>query len=76
MRSNLRRIQSYRVELANGVAYEIPVNDRFRRDTANGQLANQGFHFFEQGQDDDGDDRATHRQHYYRLLNPDMDAQS
>ncbi|CAE6911875.1 type VI secretion system Vgr family protein [Paraburkholderia domus] len=68
--------QSYRVELANAVAYEIPVNDGFRRDAANGQLANQGFHFFEQGQDDDGEDRAAHRQHYYRLLNPDMDAQS
>jgi type VI secretion system secreted protein VgrG len=68
--------QSYRLELANGVAYNIPVTDEFRGDATNGQLANQGFHFFEQGPDGDGEDRAVHRQHYYALLNPDADAQN
>lgn len=65
--------QSYRLELANGVVYNIPVSDEFRGDAINGQLANQGFHFFEQGQDGDGEDRTAHRQHYYSLLNPNTD---
>jgi type VI secretion system secreted protein VgrG len=67
--------QSYRLEFANGVAYEIPVSEEFRGDATNGQLANQGFHFYEQGTDGDGEDRAANRQHYYRLLNPDTDTQ-
>ncbi|GAU05098.1 type VI secretion system Vgr family protein [Burkholderia stabilis] len=67
--------QSYRLEFANGVAYQIPVSDEFRGDATNGQLANQGFHFYEQGTDGDGEDRAAHRRHYYRLLNPDTDTQ-
>ncbi|WP_414449329.1 type VI secretion system Vgr family protein [Burkholderia sp. 22PA0099] len=66
--------QSYRLEFANGVAYDIPVGEAFRGDAANGQLANQGFHFFEQGENGDGTDRAAHRLQYYRLLNPDTDA--
>jgi type VI secretion system secreted protein VgrG len=65
--------QSYRLELANGVAYNIPVSDEFRGDAENGQLANQGFHFFEQGSNGDGQDRAVHRKTYYGLLNPAID---
>jgi len=68
--------KSYRLELANGVSYEIPVSEEFRGDAANGQLANQGFHFYEQGAGGDGEDRAANRQHYYRLLNPDTDTQN
>ncbi|KVO51990.1 type VI secretion system Vgr family protein [Burkholderia stagnalis] len=67
--------QSYRLEFANGVAYQIPVSEEFRGDATNGQLANQGFHFYEQGAGGDEEDRAVHRQHYYRLLNPDIDTQ-
>ncbi|AET93855.1 hypothetical protein BYI23_D003450 (plasmid) [Burkholderia sp. YI23] len=62
--------QSYRLELANGVTYNIPVSEEFRGDAENGQLANQGFHFFEQGSNGDGHDRAVHRKTYYGLLNP------
>ncbi|AWG27608.1 type VI secretion system Vgr family protein [Burkholderia cenocepacia] len=68
--------QSYRVEFANGVAYHIPVSEDFRGDVTNGQLANQGFHFFEQGAGGDGADRAAHRLHYYRLMNPETDTDS
>ncbi|MBR8040874.1 type VI secretion system tip protein VgrG [Burkholderia cenocepacia] len=68
--------QSYRVEFANGVAYQIPVSEEFRGDATNGQLANQGFHFFEQGSDGDGADRAAHRQQYHSLLNPQIDTAS
>ncbi|SAL61078.1 Rhs element Vgr protein [Caballeronia cordobensis] len=65
--------QSYRLELANGVTYNIPVSEEFLGDAENGQLANQGFHFFEQGSNGDGQDRAVHRKTYYGLLNPATD---
>ncbi|SAK98550.1 Rhs element Vgr protein [Caballeronia glebae] len=68
--------QSYRVELANGVAYDVPVGEEFRGDATNGQLANQGFHFFEQGEAGDGENRAAHRQHYYNLLNLNNDEEN
>ncbi|WP_301288212.1 type VI secretion system Vgr family protein [Ralstonia chuxiongensis] len=60
--------QSYRVELANGVTYNIPVSDEFQGDPGNGLLANQGFHFHEEGAQGTGVDRAVHRQTYQRLL--------
>ncbi|CAB3749538.1 type VI secretion system Vgr family protein [Paraburkholderia humisilvae] len=66
--------QSYRLELRNGVAYNISVGEAFRGDATNGQMANQGFHYFEQGATGDGEDRSAHRQRYHRLLNRDTQA--
>ncbi|MFC0401901.1 type VI secretion system Vgr family protein [Paraburkholderia rhizosphaerae] len=63
--------QSYRLELANGIAFNIPVSDEFRGDAVNGELANQGFQFFEYGADGNGVDRSAHRQRYARMLNSD-----
>lgn len=60
--------QAYRVELANGVSYNIPVSEEFNGDPNNALLANQGFHFHEEGSEGTGVDRVVHRQIYQRLL--------
>ncbi|RDS78709.1 DUF2345 domain-containing protein, partial [Dyella monticola] len=54
--------QAYRVELANGVTYHIPVAEIFRSEAANGERANQGFHHHEAP--NSGEDRARHRKTY------------
>ncbi|WP_413185571.1 type VI secretion system Vgr family protein [Paraburkholderia sacchari] len=64
--------QQYALKLANGVTHVIPVADAYRGNTANGTLANMGFHFHE-GKSD-AVDRAEHRASYNKLLSPDTDA--
>jgi type VI secretion system secreted protein VgrG len=68
--------QQYRLELANGVTHHIPVAGEYTGDSANGQLANQGFQFHQSAPDDGSPevDRAVHRQDYNNLLNPSSDA--
>jgi uncharacterized protein len=64
--------QKYTLELANAVMYSIPEADAYKGDAANGDLANQGFHYHEAtpGTDARAADRAIHRQDYNNLLNP------
>ena len=62
-----RSTKAYRIEMSNGVAYDIPVAQTYRGDAANGALANQGFHFHEEA----GtviEDRAVFRQTYQSML--------
>ncbi len=68
--------QSYQLELANGVSYSLPVAEEYKRDAANGQLANHGFHFHEIGPGSDGAaaDRAAHRHVYQKLLESGSEA--
>ncbi|MBB6590184.1 type VI secretion system tip protein VgrG [Ralstonia solanacearum] len=61
--------QQYSLQLANGVAHDIPVPAEYRS-AVNGELANQGFHSHESG----AADRAAHRQSYQNLLNPNANA--
>jgi len=68
-----RGAQFYRIELANGVSYHIPLTEAFRGEPGNGQLANQGFHFHEEGKQGEGVDRARHRQAYQQLLGPNQE---
>jgi len=68
-----RGAQFYRIELANGVSYHIPLTEAFRGEPGNGQLANQGFHFHEEGKQGEGVDRALHRQAYQQLLGPNQE---
>jgi len=62
--------QAYRLELSNGAIYDIPVAENFRGDAANGERANQGFHYHQGAPDAGADavDRAVHRQTYDALL--------
>ncbi|RAR51921.1 type VI secretion system secreted protein VgrG, partial [Paraburkholderia unamae] len=64
--------QKYTLQLANGVTHDVPVADVYRGNTANGTLANQGFHFHE-GKSG-AVDRAEHRASYDKLLSPKADA--
>ncbi|MGA4289075.1 type VI secretion system Vgr family protein [Ralstonia nicotianae] len=64
--------QQYRLQLANGVTHDIPVPAEYHS-AANGELANQGFHFHESNETGAAD-RATHRQAYHDVLNPDTNA--
>ncbi|WP_253760587.1 type VI secretion system tip protein VgrG, partial [Ralstonia solanacearum] len=61
--------QQYSLQLANGVAHDIPVPAEYRS-AVNGELANQGFHSHESG----AADRAAHRQSYQNMLNPNANA--
>jgi type VI secretion system secreted protein VgrG len=62
--------KEYRLELANGVAFSVPVAENYRGDAANGELANQGFQFHEGlSSSEDAADRAVHRKRYSDLLN-------
>ncbi|MBC8636886.1 DUF2345 domain-containing protein, partial [Caballeronia sp. EK] len=69
--NHMATTKEYRLELANGVAYSVPIAEEYRGDIQNGQLANQGFHFHEGlGQsEEDAIDRAVHRKRYHELLN-------
>jgi len=62
--------KAYRLELSNGAIYDIPVAENFRGDAANGERANQGFHYHQGAPDAGADavDRAVHRQTYDALL--------
>ncbi|MDO3615316.1 type VI secretion system tip protein VgrG [Ralstonia pseudosolanacearum] len=64
--------QKYSLQLANGVTHDIPVPAEYHN-PANGELANQGFHFHE-GSDASAADRAMHRQAYRDVLNPNANA--
>ncbi|BCL91408.1 type VI secretion system Vgr family protein [Ralstonia pseudosolanacearum] len=64
--------QQYRLQLANGVMHDIPVPAEYHS-AANGELANQGFHFHESNETGAAD-RAMHRQAYHDVLNPDANA--
>jgi type VI secretion system secreted protein VgrG len=71
--------REYRLELANGVKYSIPVADAYRGDASNGELANLGFHYHESGADGDiapAGDRAIHRERYRSLLDLSSEASS
>ncbi|MDR5751498.1 DUF2345 domain-containing protein, partial [Caballeronia sp. LZ024] len=68
--------QQYTLELASGVTHTIPVAKAYRGNTANGDLANQGFHFHESQPSADINppgDRALNRQRYDKLLNPETE---
>jgi type VI secretion system secreted protein VgrG len=68
--------QQYTLELASGVKHTIPVATSYRGDAANGDLANQGFHFHESQTSTDINppgDRALNRQRYNELLNPEAE---
>jgi type VI secretion system secreted protein VgrG len=63
-------IQQYRVELANGVNYAIPIVDEYRN-PAQGKLANLGFHRHERGSaNETGATRnaSTARESYFKGL--------
>ncbi|MGF2588433.1 type VI secretion system tip protein VgrG, partial [Ralstonia pseudosolanacearum] len=64
--------QQYRLQLANGVTHDIPVPAEYHS-AANGELANQGFHFHESNETGAADP-ATHRQAYHDVLNPNANA--
>ncbi|WP_042591958.1 hypothetical protein [Ralstonia solanacearum] len=64
--------QQYSLQLANGVAHDIPVPAEYRS-AVNGELANQGFHFHEDGESS-ATDRAAHRQSYQDVLTPNANA--
>jgi len=68
--------RTYTLELANGVSYRLPVAETYRGDAANGERANQGFHFHQGAASADivsPSDRALHRQRYAAWLKPDQD---
>ncbi|WP_321956421.1 type VI secretion system Vgr family protein [Paraburkholderia bannensis] len=68
--------QQYKLELASGVTHTIPVAKAYRGNVANGDLANQGFHFHESLPSADinpSGDRALNRQRYSKLLNPEAE---
>ncbi|QBR03575.1 type VI secretion system tip protein VgrG [Paraburkholderia pallida] len=68
--------QQYKLELASGVTHTIPVAKAYRSNAANGDLANQGFHFHESQPSADinpSGDRALNRQRYSKLLNPEAE---
>jgi type VI secretion system secreted protein VgrG len=67
--------KQYTLELASGVKHTIPVASSYRGE-ANGDLANQGFHFHESQPSSDINppgDRALNRQRYNKLLNPEAE---
>lgn len=63
--------ERYELELANGVKHSIPVSGDYRGDARNGDFANRGFQFHENGAAQDvvaPGDRALHRSRYSALL--------
>jgi type VI secretion system secreted protein VgrG len=68
--------KQYTLELASGVKHTIPVASSYRGNEANGDLANQGFHFHGSQPSSDINppgDRALNRQRYNKLLNPEAE---
>ncbi|SAK68535.1 Rhs element Vgr protein [Caballeronia catudaia] len=68
--NHMTTTKEYRLELANGVTYSVPVAENYRGNAANGELANKGFQFHEGlAGSEDAVDRAVHRMQYSNLLN-------
>lgn len=67
----------YRIDLSNGVSYDLPVAADYKGDPKNAELANRGLHRHESASHPDvkpSDNRSLFRNRYDHLSNPESDA--